>query len=360
MTKEEVNTFLNSTYSSFAFTPYAPYLQEAIEYNRVRNRELLYTILKDPNVAKEARTKAQKKLKSSIWDKPRIVSILDLKSHKESEFNGFDYETEVRKTMHFLLKESPGLLIENPKHIYHEIQSKPTGEALRILLDELKGHEEKIRIQKLIDLDQFPTDEFLIAKYISADVDDKVVAKIWDRDPKKDMSRDDELYCCTLPKYGPEYLADPNISMMDFFCDGERDVRAFLVPCEDRFLMVDSVERNSRIIDNHHSHQNLIRNFVARNILNHAGECGFETVFFNAGCYKTDVLPEKIHYELPSVKLTLRPIFRVRGVDRESDYYIEGFKSEGNTKHILKEFFTRKYEVIGKEVNVGENIETED
>jgi len=357
--KHEVNAFLSSTARSFESTPYASYLGEAVEYNGVRNRGLLYEILKNPSITEEARKKAQEKLKSPKWDEPRIISTFDLRSEQEADFGGFDYKTEVKKTMHFLLREDTGLLRERPAHIYHEMQSKSTQDALSILFDNLKYGKERARVQRLMDLDQFPIDEFLIARYLSADIEDKIVAKIWDRDPKKDMSKSEELFCCTLPKHGPEYLVDPDSSMLDFFCDGERQARAILVPCEDKQLMVDSIERNSSIIDNHHSHQDAIRNFIARTILKQAGDCGFESVFFNTACYKQDVLPEKIRYETLPIRLTLRPIFRVRRIDMKDDYYIEGFKSKGGIGYVLKEFFTRKYEVTGKKVNVGENIETE-
>jgi hypothetical protein len=63
---------------------------------------------------------------------------------------------------------------------------------------------------------------------------------------------------------------------------------------------------------------------------------------------------------MPSYRLVLRPIFRVRKVDLKDDYYIEGFKSKGSFKKALKAFFTKKYELVGKKVNVDEEIETKD
>ncbi len=355
--KEEIRKFLRSTFKKFESTPYAPYLEEAIY--EVKDIELLYKILKNPNIVENARRKAQKKLETGLWDKPRILSILNLKNRQEYEYSGFDYETEIKKTFRFLLRENPGVLNESSKHLYHKIRSEPIEYALDIIIDSMKECEEKIRVQKLKDLSQFPNDEFLIAKYISADVDDKIVAKVWDRDPKKDMSFSQELFCCTLPRFGPDYLVDPNISMIDFFGDGERYARAILVACKEndgnKCLMVDSIEGNSELVDNHHKHEDLIRNFISGNIIKYAGECGFDSIFFNSNCWKQYLISDSIK-ELPSTSLFLKPIFRVRQTDMKDDYYIESFRSKDikGFKRFLIPFFTRKYKVNGRKLNVSE------
>jgi hypothetical protein len=346
MSKEEVDIFLNSTLEKLSSTPYYHYFYDAVR--QVKNRGLLYKILKNEKMIEKVRTKAQKKLKSTNWDKPRIVSILDLKTETKEEPKAFDYQAEVKAMTRFLLRESPGDLIESPKNIFYEIRQLNSEEVLNKLNNSLKRFsKQRIRISALKTLDGFPTDEFLIAKYLSTD--NKVIAKVWDRDPKKDMSKDNEFHCCTMPKYGPDYLVDSNVSMLDFFGGGERYARAILMACKgnsDKCLVVDSVEGTRRFSDNHDGKEDIILDFMVESVEKHAKDCGFKYVLFNDRCCHRDFLGD---IDLPSYSLYVKPISKNRNNDK---YYLEGLDTRGSLINWFKAASRTNYKITGKLLKV--------
>jgi hypothetical protein len=316
---------------------------------RICTPSVLLKILKDPTIIETVRTKAQTKLNNTVWDKPRIVSILDLKTETKEQPKAFDYQTEVRQMTKYLLKQNNGTLCESPKKVWRRIQeAKSNKETWDILTDVLKpsADRERERLSLLKDLDGFPTDGFLIAKYLSTD--NKAIAKVWDRDPKKDMGKGNEFHCCTLPFHGSDYLTDPNISMLDFFGGGERYARAILVACKDekdKVLVVDSIEGSRRFMDNHDGKKDSICRFMADSIQQHANETGFNFVVYNANVFNRWHIYQQIFNRIPidEERQFLRTFFRRKFVNRGS--YLESFYSGITSKG---------YIIEGKKIKTGD------
>jgi hypothetical protein len=315
----------------YSGTPFQIYLNYSLIENDINRQGILLKILKDPSIIEKVRTKAQKKLKSTNWDKPRIVSILDLKTETKEEPKAFDYQTEVRQMTKYLLKQNNGTLTESPKRVWRRIQDcKSTKETLNILTKVLKpsAYRENERLELLEEMADFPTDGFLIAKHLSTD--NKAVAKVWDRDPKKDMSTGDELRCCTLPSQGPDYLVDPNISMIDFFATRRRYAKAILVACKDekdKVLLVDSIEGSQRIFDNYPGRRDLICKFMTGSIEHYGNETGFDSVVYNARADNRDHIYGIIFDRIPGDEEdlhVLKSVFRKRATNSNS--YIESFR----------------------------------
>jgi hypothetical protein len=352
MSRNTVNEQVREIIGQYKETPFRYYTNEIFNgYGNLRiyRPRLLLRILKDPTVIEKVRTKAQTKLNNKTWDKPRIVSVLNLETEKKEEFKGFDYNTEVKAVTKYFLKQNNGTLCESPKRVWRRIQDcKSTKETLDILTEVLKpsADREERRLSSLRDLDGFPTDEFLIAKYLSAN--DKVIAKVWDRDPKKDMSTGDELWCCTMPTCGPDYLVDSNVSMLDFFAVGKRYARAILVACKDekdKVLVVDSIEGTQRFMDNHDGKKDSICRFMANSIEKQGSETGFDSVVYNVDCINMIHIYRQIfdRISVDERRQILKPVFRKRVV--YTDSYLE-------TLYLRKS--PRGYTVVGKKIKVGD------
>ncbi len=350
ITKNSIKNFVKKTNEIRENSPYYPFVKEAIE--KTENKKLLVKVLTDDYYKK--------------WAEPEILSIYDIEKKKTEKISEFDPIKESKKMERYVLRNNPGILGgKDPKNIFHEIRKNGLlkgkkiddnkhKEALEIIynnIDPSAGEREMNRIEDLIYLLEEPEDQYMIANYFSNTK--KIVAKKWDRDPRKDMGLDEELYCCTMPQQGPEYITDPNVEMIDFHRNNKRMLRAVAAKAKYKgkdCIVIDSFEGSHDTLDDKDGVNDYsVGEYVAETVKKWAKKEGAEYIIYNNDNYSRMSREMRYHFNGDSKdKIKVKHKRRVSVL--KNRYYLESFKESYSPLELFKGvvMMPKNYKMNGK------------